>query len=52
MADALDVAAVVVHDEQLQGVAASRLGGRKPLRLLVKTTLPPGSGQGPMLKTP
>ena len=29
VADALDVAAVVVHDEQLQASGGSRLGGRK-----------------------
>ena len=33
-------------------VCVSRLGGRNALRLLVKTTLPPGSGHGPVLKTP
>ena len=54
MADHLHVAAVVVHDEQLQGDVVSRCcrrGDMKPLRLLVNMTLPPGSGHGPMLQT-
>ena len=47
VADALDVAAVVVHDEELQGQGVRRIAGvgaLKALRSLTKTILPPGTG--------
>ena len=51
MADALDVLPSSSMMKSCK-VGDGCLGGRKALRLLTKTSRPPGSGHGPMLRTP
>ena len=49
VANLLDVAAVVVHDEQLQDGRRVALGRCEAVAVTGEHDLPPGSGQGPRL---